>query len=108
MKNIFDTQGIPQAGGEWIEILARQGAVDGWRLERIVSLGEATPPGEWYDQSQWEWVVLIQGAARLRYEDGRMAEFRCGDCLTIAPHERHRVEYTSSDAVWLALHYDKA
>ncbi|MEA3070082.1 MAG: cupin 2 protein, partial [Alphaproteobacteria bacterium] len=38
----------------------------GLRIERIVSLGQASPPGFWYDQAEGEWVVLLAGAAKLR------------------------------------------
>ena len=31
-----------------------------FRLERIVSTGQATAPGEWYDQEDDEWVVLLK------------------------------------------------
>lgn len=27
------------------------------RVERIVSSGQTTTPGEWYDQPQTEWVI---------------------------------------------------
>ena len=39
------------------------------RIERIVSQGHASPAGFWYDQDQHEWVVVLKGAARLRFED---------------------------------------
>lgn len=40
----------------------------GVRVERIVSQGHVTPPGQWYDQDWDEWVSLLSGAARLRVE----------------------------------------
>jgi len=80
-----------------------------WRLERIVSTGQATPPGEWYDQPRDEWVVLLSGAAGLRFADTH-GETRLtpGDWLRIPAHRRHRVEWTARDetTVWLALHGD--
>jgi cupin 2 domain-containing protein len=42
------------------------------RVERIVSTGQALPPGEWYTQHRDEWVVLLQGEAELAYEDGTL------------------------------------
>ena len=33
------------------------------KIERIVSRGQITPEGEWYDQSKDEWVVLLSGKA---------------------------------------------
>ncbi|MGC1272717.1 MAG: cupin domain-containing protein [Planctomycetaceae bacterium] len=78
-----------------------------FRLERIVSTGQTTPPGEWCDQTDDEWVVLLSGSAALRFDDpGETIELAPGDWLFIPAHRRHRVERTATDApsVWLALH----
>jgi cupin 2 domain-containing protein len=80
----------------------------GLRLERIVSLGQASPPRFWYDQAEGEWVLLLAGAARLRFADETEARLLGpGDWLDIAPRRRHRVEWTDPAAptVWLALFY---
>ena len=80
----------------------------GAKLERIVSTGQATPTGEWYDQADDEWVVLLSGAARLRFELPDIEhELKPGDYLLIPANCRHRVERTSPDepSVWLALHF---
>lgn len=77
------------------------------RLERIVSIGHATPPGEWYDQEGDEWVVLLQGQAELRFADEDTVRWlEPGDYVWIPEHRRHRVERTSHNppAIWLALH----
>lgn len=90
---------------ELSEVLAR---APGVRLERIVSLGHATPDGEWYDQDTNEWVVLLRGAAALRFEDEPEPRvLNPGDWLDIPAHRRHRVEWTAPNAptIWLALHY---
>jgi cupin 2 domain-containing protein len=79
-----------------------------FRLERIVSTGQATAAGEWYDQEDDEWVVLLSGSAGLRFEDeSETRELRPGDFINIPAHRRHRVEWTDAaqPAVWLALHY---
>jgi cupin 2 domain-containing protein len=76
------------------------------RIERIVSLGQASPPGFWYDQAEAEWVLLVAGAARLRFadepEDRLLAP---GDYLHIAAHRGHRVEWTepTGPTIWLAV-----
>jgi cupin 2 domain-containing protein len=78
-----------------------------FRLERIVSNGQATPPGQWCDQSTDEWVLLA-GAARLTFEkSGRVDELLPGDYVNIPAHQRHRVEWTdpNNSTVWLAIHY---
>jgi cupin 2 domain-containing protein len=78
----------------------------GVRIERIVSTGQASPPGFWYDQDRDEWVVLLQGQAGLAWIDGRKQTLKAGDWLLILAHERHRVEWTSQEpaCIWLAVH----
>ncbi|MSP20175.1 MAG: cupin domain-containing protein [Alphaproteobacteria bacterium] len=81
----------------------------GARIERIVSHGHFTSPGEWYEQDRNEFVLLVAGAARLRFEgesNDRMLD--AGDYLDIPAHCRHRVEWTdpTRDTVWLAVHYE--
>lgn len=87
---------------EFTGLLQRPGV----RIERIVSFGQASPPGFWYDQAEHEWVLLLRGAARLRFagEEQDIALVP-GDCLDIPAHRRHRVEWTMPEAptVWLAV-----
>jgi cupin 2 domain-containing protein len=81
---------------------------DNVRIERIVSHGHASPPGFWYDQGQHEWVILLQGAARLRFAgDERPIDLLPGDSVDIPAHTKHRVEWTTPDGptVWLAVHF---
>jgi len=80
----------------------------GVRIERIVSVGQTSPQGFWYDQDKKEWVTLLQGQARLAWGDGRQQELSAGDCLLIQAHEKHRVEYTSQEppCIWLAVHFE--
>ena len=80
----------------------------GLRIERIVSLGQACPPGFWYDQTEGEFVLLLAGAARLRFADEpEPRSLGPGDWIDIAPHRRHRVEWTdpATATVWLAVFY---
>jgi cupin 2 domain-containing protein len=92
---------------EVFQTLAAAGAV---RVERIVSRGHASPPGFWYDQLEHEWVAVLTGAARVRFEDGDVADLGPGDVLDIPAGRRHRVEWTTPDGptVWLAVHYPPA
>lgn len=75
-------------------------------IERIISSGQVSPPGFWYEQERDEWVVLLQGKARLAWENGRSLDMNPGDWVLIAAGERHRVEYTSQEppCIWLAVH----
>lgn len=77
------------------------------RVERIVSTGHASPPGFWYDQPEAEWVAVLQGAARIAFDDGTELSLGPGDHIFIPPHRRHRVAWTSPDepTVWLAVFY---
>lgn len=80
----------------------------GLRVERIVSSGQASPPGFWYEQADAEWVLLLSGEALLRFEDESEARrLAAGDWLHIAPRRRHRVEWTAptTPTVWLAVHH---
>jgi cupin 2 domain-containing protein len=76
------------------------------RIERIVSQGHTSPEGFWYDQDQNEWVLVLQGSARLRLES-EVLEMQSGDFVNIPAHQKHRVEWTTPDqrTVWLAIYY---
>jgi cupin 2 domain-containing protein len=81
---------------------------EGLRLERIVSTGQTTPAGEWFDQDRDEWVVLVAGTAELLFEgEAAPRPLAAGDWLRIPAHARHRVTRTDPDrpTVWLALHH---
>jgi len=103
MKNLFGD--IPaDLPGEFFETLVKTGSV---RVERIVSRGHVTAAGDWYDQVEDEFVVVLKGAARLEFSDGRVSELGPGDCLNIPAHERHKVVWTdeTAETVWLVVHY---
>ena len=89
---------------EAVDTLLAGGA---FRLVRIISTGQATPEGEWYDQAEDEWVVLLRGRAGLHFEDEAAERVLApGDWINISAHRRHRVTWTAADeaTVWLALH----
>lgn len=88
---------------EQFETLAASGTT---RVERILSDGHVTPPGQWYDQPQDEWVAVLQGEATIGYADGTQVRLRTGDHLLLPRHVRHRVLETSSPCLWLAVHGD--
>jgi cupin 2 domain-containing protein len=104
--NLFDDLATPGGRERFDELLAR----DGVRIERIVSTGQVTPPGEWYDQPGEEWVALLSGRATVAFADGRRVDLAAGDWLLIPARERHRVEATGADppCVWLAVHLPPA
>ena len=78
------------------------------KIARIVSRGQASPPDFWYDQDDDEWVILLTGSARLRFEREEAAKtLRVGDYVHIPAHTRHRVEWTDTShaTIWLAIHH---
>ena len=77
-----------------------------FRFEHILSGSHASPPDFWYDQAQAEWAVLLAGTATLEFEEGRVT-MTAGEALLIPAHIKHRVA-RSSDAVWLALHFESS
>lgn len=108
MQNLFagasaeDWQRLPE---ELVEVLARGKDV---RIERIVSTGQASPPGFWYDQPESEWVALLAGEAELRLENREQPlRLRPGDFVEIPAHCKHRVEWTAANSptVWLAVFF---
>jgi len=100
--NLYD--GVPAALPQ--EITTTLLSVEHFRIERIVSQGHSSPPEFWYDQADHEWVFVLRGAARLRFDDDAV-ELGAGDFINIPAHRRHRVEWTTPDepTIWLAIFY---
>ncbi len=80
---------------------------DGVRIERIVSFGQSSPDGFWYDQAENEWVLLLEGSGTLGFEQGDSVDLKPGDHLNIPSGTRHRVEKTDPNCrtVWLTIFY---
>lgn len=99
LSNIYED--IPSsAKEELVEILVQNDSV---RIEKIVSTGQVSPEGFFYDQDESEFVILLKGKAIIGYEDGTATELNEGDFLNIPKHLKHRVDFTSNPAVWLAV-----
>ena len=94
---------LPDGAGveEFLPLIAN-GAI---RVERIVSAGQASPAGFWYDQDEDEFVALLAGSARLAIEGQDDLLLGPGDWVNLPAHCRHRVEWTSAEppTVWLAV-----
>ena len=93
------------------------------KIERIVSLGHSSPDSGWYDQDQHEFVLVMQGSAKLLFAQKNQAfaqkdqvlqqkeqcfELNAGDYLNIPRGQKHKVVWTDPDVetVWLAVFYD--
>lgn len=101
--NIFDGVHPDPSGEQFLEMVRSRGM----RVERIVSTGQVTPEGQWYDQSWTEWVLLLQGEAHVLFDrEAAPRILRPGDWLEMKPRERHRVVHTDANTptIWLAVH----
>lgn len=103
IKNIFDLPTeLPQE--ELFEALVNNDKV---LIEKVISTGQVTPVGKWYDQARDEWLIVLQGEGELGYEDGSHIKLTTGDYLFIPANQKHRVEYTSTEppCIWLTIFF---
>jgi len=105
MNNLFNTGNIDFSKNEEItEILVSSKNI---RIERIVSTGQVTASDFWYDQPETEFVAVLQGDAKILFDNGKETHLIQGDYLIIPALCRHKVIYTSAEpaCVWLAVFY---
>jgi cupin 2 domain-containing protein len=104
--NLLEPVGAP-AADELVTTLVRGAAT---RVERIISHGQRSPEGFWYDQAESEYVLLVAGRARLEIEGQPELTLGPGDWINLPAHCRHRVSWTDPavDTVWLAVFYADA
>lgn len=102
LQNLFAD--LPSYAPEELFVTLASGP--GVHIERIVSFGHTSPEGFWYDQAEDEWVLVVQGAAHLQYED-RTVSMQRGDWIHIPAHKKHRIAWTTPDepTIWLAVHF---
>ncbi len=77
------------------------------KIERIISCGQATKKDKWLKTRHAEWVILLKGAARLRFrKNNRLFNLKPGDYILISANSPHRVEWTHPrvKTIWLAVH----
>ena len=104
IQNIFSSipDDIPQ------ELFQDILTTDKFRIERIVSKGQSSPEGFWYDQDENEWLILLRGSAGLLFEGNENTiELKPGDYINIPANRKHRVEWTdrTTETVWIAVMY---
>lgn len=77
------------------------------KIERIISKGQTTPKGKWYDQEQHEFVILLKGEATLEFTNREDIQLLPGDYVNIKAHQKHRVKWTipNQETIWLAVFY---
>jgi len=104
LSNIFKF--IPEKlDKEFIEVLAQKGDL---KIERIVSLGHVSPESGWYDQSQDEWVIVLQGEAIISFKDDTDKHLGIGDHIHIPAHTKHKVSWTTPkiETIWIAVFFN--
>jgi len=76
-------------------------------IERIVSHGHSSPKTGWYQQDRHEWVLVMEGAAKLEFENDKVIKLSVGDYINIPKGCPHKVIWTKPDqaTIWLAIHY---
>lgn len=76
-------------------------------IERITSNGQTTANDEWLEENFNEWVLLLQGESKIKFNTGEEYNIRKGDYLFIPANIKHRVEFTSQkpECIWLAIHF---
>ncbi len=107
IKNLFSVEGkLPKADEE--EVFEKIIEQEDFLLERIISTGQQSPEGFWYEQQRDEWVVLLQGKATLQFQrPNEEVQLKAGDSILLPALCKHRVSHTSNEppCIWLALHY---
>lgn len=100
--NLFNLPPLNQDDEVYQTLIPDRGVL----IERIISYGQASPPGFWYEQNRDEWVALLQGQAVVAWGDGYSQLMEAGDWLLIPAGEKHRIEWTSQEppCIWLAVH----
>jgi len=76
-------------------------------IERIISKGHYYAQNQWDCQIQNEWILLLQGQAKLEFKTPeKIVELKQGDYLLIPSNTDHRVAWTApeTETIWLAVH----
>lgn len=101
-SEVFDfLSDIPDASKEEVfETIVKNENI---KIERIVSSGQTTPSDYWYDQTKDEFVLVIDGEAKIKYDDGTIFDLKKGSSLYIKAKQKHQVIYTADKTIWLAI-----
>lgn len=80
---------------------------DDLKIERIVSYGHTSPESGWYESELNEWVILMQGEARLSFDNKDDVHLKTGDYINIQALQKHKVAWTLEkiETIWLAIYY---
>ena len=98
MNNIFSNIKIDKDKESFLDILKH----DSVRIERIVSNGQVSDEGFWYEQDENEFIILLEGSMVLEFEDKEIL-LNTGDYYNIKTKVKHRVKYTSVSETTICL-----
>lgn len=104
IQNIFDlTDYVFDPKSEFFQKILD----DKVRIERIISKGHSSELGFWYDQDEFEWVILLTGSAEIEFKEPKqLLKLNPGDYFLIPPHKIHRVISTSNtETIWLTVFF---
>jgi len=103
MANIFENLPADFSTEHVIDLVKAENV----RIERIISLGQTSPETGWYDQTENEWVMVLEGSGTILFEDGHEQILSKGDFINIPAHVKHKVSRTDPDkmTIWLAVFY---
>lgn len=103
--NIFDQVNKKTETEEIIDLLKN----DNIRIERIISTGQSSPDNFWYEQTENEWVIVLNGCATLEFPENELIDLNAGDYVFIPSGLKHRINSTSSTeaTIWLAVFFSK-
>ena len=96
-RNIFKDISIPETGETLLTVLNQKNVT----IEVIAS--SDILPGTVYNQKHDEWVLLLEGAAKLELDDRTMSLVK-GDHVYIDSGKPHKVLETEKGTLWLAVH----
>jgi cupin 2 domain-containing protein len=97
IQNLFDNAAPPTTGERFEPLLQCRNLV----IERICSSTVIAP--NHYVQAQDEWVLLVQGTAKIEI-DGKTESLKSGDYVFLPANTPHGVKEVSDGALWLAIH----
>lgn len=104
-KSIFSIPNHDFSKSEFFETLIDSKNI---KIERIVSKGNSDSPDFWYNQQQDEWVILIQGTAKIAFENEETISIVAGEHLFIPKFKKHKIVETSTqpECIWIGVHAD--
>lgn len=97
IRNLFENAAPPASGERFETLLQHKNLV----IERICSSVDL--PLSQYIQPQDEWVLLLQGTAKIEI-DGKVESLKSGDYVFLPANTPHCVQKVSEGALWLAVH----